>query len=354
MMDRNVAKEPPGPAYDEGFFAAQQEGSRRSARRIVPLVVEWIQPRTVVDVGCGVGTWLSVFREHGIEEVCGIDGTYVVEFLEIPHERFIAHDLTTALRLDRQFDLVVSLEVAEHLPSECAEAFVELLTRLGPVVLFSAAIPFQGGTHHLNEQWPDYWAALFDRYGYAVIDAVRPRVWQDPHVEWWYAQNTLLFVRRNRLADYPSLAREFDRTSLARLPLVHPRKYMELADWMQRVELVRRDIAAVVPAGRSFIFVDEARLEGAVPVGRRTLPFLERDGQYWGPPPDNDTAIEEFERLRRTGARSIVFGWPAFWWLDHYSTFVSHLRSRFRCQLANDRVVAFDLGGEDARDRGPS
>ena len=73
------------------------------------------------------------------------------------------------------------------------------------------------------------------------------------------------------------------------------------------------------------------------------VPFLERDGQYWGPPPDGDTGIQELERLRKLGADFIVFVWTAFWWLDYYAELHNYLRSRFRCVLENDRMVAFDL-----------
>ena len=100
------------------LLETQRESGRRSARRVVPLVLELIHPRSVVDVGCGVGTWLSVFREHGVEDVRGIDIEGVAGLLEIPLDQFLAHDLTRPIEPDRQFDLVVCLEVAEHLPPD--------------------------------------------------------------------------------------------------------------------------------------------------------------------------------------------------------------------------------------------
>lgn len=139
--------------YTKDYYKDIQGGSRRSAKVIVPLVLELIQPRSVIDVGCGVGAWLSVFKECGVRDIMGVDGDYIdKKMLQIPQERFLSFDLREPLRMDRQFDLVVSFEVAEHLPSECAERFVDSLVRLGPAILFSAAIPFQGGAHHMNEQ----------------------------------------------------------------------------------------------------------------------------------------------------------------------------------------------------------
>ena len=139
--------------YNEDYYDALKEGARDSARVLVPLVLDLVDARSVVDVGCGLGTWLSVFREHGIEELLGIDGPHIdTSSLEIAPEHFVAHDLQHPLDLERHFDLVVSLEVAEHLPAACAETFVSSLVGLGPVILFSAAIPAQGGEHHVNEQ----------------------------------------------------------------------------------------------------------------------------------------------------------------------------------------------------------
>lgn len=136
-------------AYSKEFYKSHIAGSRRSAEAIVPLVLALLKPQRVIDVGCGLGTWLSVFEEFGVKDVFGIDGDHVGRsMLQIPLERFAAFDLKKPIQIDRRFDLVVSLEVAEHLPEECAKPFIKTLTTLGLVVLFSAAIPFQGGTGH--------------------------------------------------------------------------------------------------------------------------------------------------------------------------------------------------------------
>jgi len=217
--------------YTKDYYRDIQEGSRQSAKEIVPLVLELIQPRSVIDVGCGVGTWLSVFKECGVKDITGVDGDYIdKKMLQIPQERFLSFDLREPLLMDRQFDLVVSLEVAEHLPGECAERFVDSLVRLGPVILFSAAIPFQGGQQHINEQWPDYWAKHFQQRRYVVIDCIREKIWQNPNVEMWYAQNILMFVRQDYLRSYPLLKKVVENTTTSRLSIVHPRKYLALQE----------------------------------------------------------------------------------------------------------------------------
>jgi SAM-dependent methyltransferase len=221
--------------YTDEFFDREREGARRSARIVVPLVRDLVEPRSVVDVGCGQGTWLAVFRDYGVEDVLGIDGEYVHRSkLEIPEELFLPLDLRQPFQLERRFDLVVSLEVAEHLPRESAAGFVDSLVKLGPVILFSAAIPFQGGAGHLNEQWPDYWAALFRHHEHVPIDCLRRRIWQKDDVQPWYAQNTLLFVDRRHLNDQSTLTREYELTDQSHLSMVHPKLYLEMIDWALR------------------------------------------------------------------------------------------------------------------------
>jgi SAM-dependent methyltransferase len=236
--------------YTGEYYDALRDGARRSARGVVPFVLGLVPARSVIDVGCGRGTWLSVFREHGVEDLQGVDGDYIDRNrLEIPAERFRPHDLTRPFELDRTFDLAVSLEVAEHLPAEAADGFVASLTRLARVVLFSAAAPYQGGQNHVNEQWPAYWAERFARHGFLPVDCLRRRVWDNPDVEWWYAQNSFLYVEGDRLASDPALRRECEAAGPAALPLVHPRRYLEWVEW--GLSLCEAEASAVARAGVS-------------------------------------------------------------------------------------------------------
>jgi SAM-dependent methyltransferase len=219
--------------YNHDFYRLHQSGSDRSAREIIPLILEFVQPRSVIDVGCGIGTWLSVFAENGVQDILGIDGEWVdKKLLRIPQSFFVASDLKQQIRVNREFDLVISLEVAEHLPALVAETFVDSLVELGPVIVFSAAIPLQGGVHHVNERWPNYWEKLFRERGYVVVDALRKRVWQKGDVEWWYAQNILIFVDAASLKNYPLLKKEQECTNLRQLSLVHPKLYLARCDPM--------------------------------------------------------------------------------------------------------------------------
>jgi SAM-dependent methyltransferase len=181
--------------YDNQFFNDIEAGALDSARAVVPVVVNLVQPENVVDFGCGRGAWLKAFRENGIETLLGMDGNYVDrEKLLIEAHEFSCADLTTPIKLDRRFDLAICLEVAEHLPAKSSRTLVASLVDAAPVVLFSAAIPGQGGTHHVNEQWPEYWEQIFATFGYRKVDSIRPLIWRDAQIAWWYRQNVYLYA----------------------------------------------------------------------------------------------------------------------------------------------------------------
>jgi SAM-dependent methyltransferase len=199
---------PDSEVYGPEFFEAHVEGSLRSARVVAPIVCELLWPSSVVDVGCGCGTWLAALTECGVRRVLGLDGDYVRRSsLLVSPDCFRAANLEEPISLDEKFDLALCLEVAEHLPSAAAPILVDSLANLSPVILFSAAVPLQRGTNHINEQWPQYWAELFRRIGYKRIDAIRPQIWTDTRVEWWYRQNIFLFVREDQISSYPALAK---------------------------------------------------------------------------------------------------------------------------------------------------
>src|SRR3954470_6591207 len=196
--------------YDSAFFAFHEERSRSSARETIPLVLEFVPAKSVVDVGCGIGTWLAEFAAAGVNDVTGVDGDYVDRTkLLVDAGKFVAKNLEQPLELGRQFDLAVSLEVAEHLPESSADRFVTSLVSLAPVVLFSAAIPNDSGDGHVNEQFPEYWQELFERHEYVVADCLRRRLWNNEKVAPYYRQDMMFYVARSRLHEYPRLEEEF-------------------------------------------------------------------------------------------------------------------------------------------------
>jgi SAM-dependent methyltransferase len=193
---------PPGlsEVYDKSFHRAISEESFRSASRVWPVVLAATEaPTTAVDIGCGLGTWLAALQALVPNcEVTGVDHPDVVRAdLLIPPERFVPADLEKPIDLKRRFDICISVEVAEHLERKCAPEFVRTLVRHSDQILFSAAIPGQGGSLHVNEQWPSYWIKLFSEHGYRCFDFIRPQIWTDRAIESWYRQNILFFSKRD-------------------------------------------------------------------------------------------------------------------------------------------------------------
>ena len=181
--------------YDSGFFEYVLNSQRASADALVKAITSFVRPETVIDVGCGVGLIANKFLEYGVREVFGIDGDYVDrDKLQLDQACFIPHDLTEPFISQRRYDLAISLEVAEHLDEAYALQFIKTLCNLSDNVVFSAAVPGQGGTNHVNEQPQSYWVRLFAENGYKVIDCIRPLIWGDQRVGYFYRQNTLLFV----------------------------------------------------------------------------------------------------------------------------------------------------------------
>lgn len=227
--------------YDHGFYDIAEEADY-SARRITGLVVDLLHPASVLDLGCGQGTWLRAFHDcWGLADLTGVDGEWVdPNRFACPAARFVAHDLNIPVDLGRQFDLVVSVELAEHLRPESADGFVDTIVRHGRVVVFSAAIPHQGGQNHLNEQWPGYWVQRLQDRGFTPVDCFRRALWDDDHVLWWYSQNLLLFVHDEIAGTYRHLP-GFNEAP----PLVHPKLY---AYNSSRADLQRRSARALVGA----------------------------------------------------------------------------------------------------------
>lgn len=212
-------------SYNDNFYVDLHNRTLYPARVILDKLLNVIPDvRSAVDVGCAVGSWLSVLRDRGVEDIQGIDGDWVnKDFLEIPAECFKSLDLTKPFQLNKKYDLAMSLEVAEHLPETSAKGFVGSLTSLSDFVLFSAAIPYQGGTNHVNEQWLEYWNGLFREQGYQGVDIIRRLIWDDVRIPFWYKQNLVIFVRKEHL---DTLKINMELGLYRPISLVHPEQYI--------------------------------------------------------------------------------------------------------------------------------
>jgi SAM-dependent methyltransferase len=185
--------------YDTKYFDKQVSSAATSAARILPIVLEILEPDSIVDLGCGRGAWLKVASHLGVTRLVGIDGPWVTSAdLMIDASCFRPTDFTKEAipDLERRFDLAICCEVLEHVSPEIARTMIDWLCRNSRAVLFSAAIPGQGGRNHINEDWMSNWVGLFSARNFDAYDIIRPRVWSDQDVADFYRQNCILAAER--------------------------------------------------------------------------------------------------------------------------------------------------------------
>jgi hypothetical protein len=240
--------------YGHDFYADRHQETVYSANTVLSLVLDALPPvRSSIDFGCGLGTWLSVLKEKGICEIQGLDGPWVEHnLLEIPREDFREINFEETITLEKRYDLAITLEVAEHVSQESATSFVESLVRASDFVLFSAAIPFQGGTGHVNEQWPDYWVEIFATRGYVALDLVRNKIWNDKNIPFWYRQNILLFVKKEKMSSI-RVASFNESESNFPIALVHPYLYFQMRLKMNHQRSIKGSFELFRQAVRTWI-----------------------------------------------------------------------------------------------------
>lgn len=226
-MNNNLSK-----FYNENFYSNHIDGMSISAAIVLGLLYEHYKPQTVIDIGCGQGAWLAAAESLGAKTLKGMDGEWVrKEQLLSKNIDFTAVDFDRAIpKSNERYDLCISLEVAEHISEVNAKKFINLLCETSDIVLFSAAIKYQGGTNHVNEQWQSYWIDLFKSNGYECLDLFRKTLWNNNSVEWWYRQNILFFSGpKNSFLDLEALR------SIARpvLDIVHPINYEKKVNFIR-------------------------------------------------------------------------------------------------------------------------
>lgn len=205
--------------YNDKFHEGRTDLTQYSAQYILKLLLGIYPIKSVCDIGGGIGVWVKTFLELRKEgNVLCIDGNYInKDQLVIKENDFMVKDLEERITLNARYDLAISLEVAEHLTLGRAESFVEDLTKISDVILFSAAVKGQGGEGHINEQYASYWIRLFDSQNYKAFDIIRPQIQDASNIPWWYKQNVIVFVNKEN----ETLLKQFE--SVSQLPAL---KYM--------------------------------------------------------------------------------------------------------------------------------
>lgn len=212
--------------YNHQFYVNRDNDTRYAASKILSLVDGLFKISSVVDVGCGVGTWLKMMKNIAFGRgenivIDGYDGDYVRDYLVINEDSFHGVDLEKRIVIKKKYDLCISLEVAEHLSQKRADSFVEDLCKMSDVILFSAATKYQGGDSHINEQRLDYWIIKFQNNGYKCIDCIRDKIWNDENIQFWYKQNIVIFINSSKK---PILLNEEERGTLS---VIHPDLFEE-------------------------------------------------------------------------------------------------------------------------------
>lgn len=208
--------------YDKAFYNDFEDSTKHAAELILPYIIEWVHPGSIVDFGCGEGMWLNIAKKINPSiDICGLDGEYIcIDELKIDSHYFVPTDLTRKIDLGRKFDLAISLEVGEHLSEEYADVYIDNITRHADRILFSAAIPEQGGVHHVNERWQSYWIKKFVSRGYYEDYSLRNYFWTNESITPWRRQNLIFFTRYKE---------DFDNARLQDgnvMDVVHPEMYL--------------------------------------------------------------------------------------------------------------------------------
>jgi SAM-dependent methyltransferase len=234
--------------YDFEWHKEHADRTTSSAETVIGILASFLDIQAVLDVGCGDGRWLAVCRAKGAATIAGIDGPWTDPArLAIPPDTVVIRDLGGPFDLGRRFSLAMCLEVGEHLTGACSPVLVDNLVRHSDVVLFSAAVPFQSGFRHVNEQWQSYWSGLFEARGFATYDPLRHRIWNDESVHFWYKQNMLLYVSRANRSAMRRVLQHLEVQRIQQLPLdvVHPEKYLAVASYRQ---IAYRPLIKALPA----------------------------------------------------------------------------------------------------------
>jgi len=316
--------------------------SRPNTIPIVINVLRQLKPQSILDVGVGFGKWGHLFREYtDILEaerdparyrrenwrvrIDGIEGhtAYLTEMHRFLYNQIHVGDASTLMKTLPHYDLIFLGDIIEHFEKAVGmELLRDAVAHANKAVVVS--------TPKFETEQEDLCGNELER-----------------HRSLWSVKDFNAFsAAQVTTVDDATLLAVIAKPDIPEFELKPPRQPPPAA--MMRYFRARKEITELVSKDVPFVLVDEEHIRSMLP-HTHALPFLEKDGQYWGPPRDDTTAIGELQRMRQTGARFIVFIWSTLWWLKHYAAFERHLRTRFDCVREDDDVVIFDLASERQR-----
>lgn len=164
------------------------------AERLAQWIAETLNPPAAFDIGCGPGTYVRALRRHGIHAQ-GIDSDVRVEGVEHVYRRSLLEFTMPPM------PLILCLEVAEHIEPELGADVAKAVAAAvepGGVLIWTAAIPGQPGSGHINCRPKAYWLELLTAQGLvhcpAAEDSLRAFVVSGYHMG-WFPQNLILMRR---------------------------------------------------------------------------------------------------------------------------------------------------------------
>lgn len=230
--------------YPDQWHRTYSGKTKASADAILPDLLTAFGVTSLIEIGCGNAHWTQSAKEAGVDDLQVVDGPWNNrDELLVDRRHFVEADLAAPYEAGRRFDMAVCLEVAEHVRHASADILVGTLTDAADVVVFGAAIPFQGGYEHINEQWPSWWREKFAAKGYTAYDLIRPKHWSDQSIHYWYRQNAFVYVANGNAAQV-EVAKRLETEAggtHALFDAVHPDKYADVASykWIAGKRLAR-------------------------------------------------------------------------------------------------------------------
>jgi hypothetical protein len=313
-----------------------------SRPHIIPLVIQLLRqlkPESILDVGVGFGKWGHLFREytdvlaaeheparyhrkHWRVRIDGIEGhaAYLTPMHRFLYNRIHVGDAARILPRLPEYDLIFLGDIIEHFAKDA-------------------------GTALLHEAWQRARQAVivstpkFETCQEALCGNELER-----HRSLWRPKD---FLRTPgawvKTVDGETLLAVLPKPGVPKLDGTTSRR--RTGNDARRLVRTRQELVDLIPPDKPFVLVDEEQLRPTLP-HRRALPFMEKAGQYWGPPGDDAAAVAELERLRRRGAKWLVFVWSTYWWLEHYAQFARHLRNKYACVRRNEFITVFSLSSK--------
>ncbi len=209
--------------YNKKYYRSFSNDSNLSANIILSEIFKTIECKSVIDIGCGTGMWLEnvykILKDNQLI-LTGVDGYQIKDLKKFNKAKYYFKNLEEDFIFPKH-DFLMCMEVAEHLSSNNAKSFVNNLCGIADVILFSAAVPGQGGLKHINERYANYWIDLFKKNDFVANDSFKKNIWMNNAFKNcpYYISNSFLFINKNSIK---SKLFKYEEHDISNINKVHP------------------------------------------------------------------------------------------------------------------------------------